>query len=452
MGYKVFFSRVTLNSNAGKEYEPFIFSALQSSKIMLLVGGSVAHIEATWVKNEWSRFLNLMSEDKLKEKHLIPLYFGIRPEELPRELAQLHALDMDRAVFYTELKENVTKILSLTSAFEAPPSIVENVSAEKNVSAENQFFRGENSLKAGNFSQARDFFEKALDYNAKEVKYYWASYLANNQARSIDELLAVDSINRIYSRLYQKNLELETDRLRPIFDAQNEIMTILSYSEKDSEYQKNADIVYDKIVDVHTTRQKVDVEYRNIYAKFQEREQEVNSEKQVIVDNIRELEKELSKNNGVIQAENAEIDKLHIPPTFVDMLKSQIINILLWPWTVFKYFKGINKPIWGYLVLFTVIVSFREAYFPGLILSALFFAVISIKPAMTRTKLLKLSSTSNRFIEGYEKENQEISNKINKLLPKLEEVDENITELIAKRDQTFSEVLAPLNGLRLYSK
>ena len=37
-GYKVFFSRITLEDKLGQEYEPYIFAALNSAKIMLAFG------------------------------------------------------------------------------------------------------------------------------------------------------------------------------------------------------------------------------------------------------------------------------------------------------------------------------------------------------------------------------------------------------------------------------
>ena len=37
-GYRVFFSRITLEDKLGQEYEPYIFAALNSAKVMLAVG------------------------------------------------------------------------------------------------------------------------------------------------------------------------------------------------------------------------------------------------------------------------------------------------------------------------------------------------------------------------------------------------------------------------------
>ena len=55
-GYKVFFSRITLQDKIGSAYEPYIFSALRSAKVMVVLGTSKENFEATWVRNEWSRF------------------------------------------------------------------------------------------------------------------------------------------------------------------------------------------------------------------------------------------------------------------------------------------------------------------------------------------------------------------------------------------------------------
>lgn len=54
-GFKVFFARVTLENHLGEEYEPYIFAALQSSRVMVVLGTSKEHFEALWVRNEWNR-------------------------------------------------------------------------------------------------------------------------------------------------------------------------------------------------------------------------------------------------------------------------------------------------------------------------------------------------------------------------------------------------------------
>ncbi len=109
-GYKVFFSRITLEDKLGKEYEPYIYSALKTSKVMLVVGTSKEHFEAVWVKNEWSRFKEFMKKDK--SKVMIPVYSKMDAYKLPEEFSNLQAQDMNKIGAMQDLIRGVKKILS----------------------------------------------------------------------------------------------------------------------------------------------------------------------------------------------------------------------------------------------------------------------------------------------------------------------------------------------------
>lgn len=76
-GRRVFFSRVSLEDIPGTQYEPYIFAALNSAKVMIVVGTSAENLNAVWVKNEWSRYLAMMRKDK--SKLLIPCYRDMDP-------------------------------------------------------------------------------------------------------------------------------------------------------------------------------------------------------------------------------------------------------------------------------------------------------------------------------------------------------------------------------------
>ncbi len=71
-GYKVFFSRITLEDKLGTAYEPYIFAALNSAKVMVVIGTKPEYFNAVWVKNEWSRFLSFIRGGA--KKILIPAY------------------------------------------------------------------------------------------------------------------------------------------------------------------------------------------------------------------------------------------------------------------------------------------------------------------------------------------------------------------------------------------
>ena len=108
-GYRVFFSRISLEDKLGREYEPYIFSALHSAKIMLVFGTDYEHFNAVWVKNEWSRFLRLMEDDD--EKALIPCFRDIDAYDMPKEFAHLQAQDMGKVGAMQDLLRGIEKIL-----------------------------------------------------------------------------------------------------------------------------------------------------------------------------------------------------------------------------------------------------------------------------------------------------------------------------------------------------
>lgn len=110
-GYKVFFSRITLEDKVGTEYEPYIYAALYSSKVMLTICSSKENIEAVWVKNEWSRFLGFRQNDN--SKTVLPLYFDMEKADLPDEFALLSAYDMSADGFTDELLRGIKKLIPL---------------------------------------------------------------------------------------------------------------------------------------------------------------------------------------------------------------------------------------------------------------------------------------------------------------------------------------------------
>lgn len=113
-GFKVFFSRITLEDKIGTAYEPYIFAALNSAKVMVVVGTKSEHFNAVWVKNEWSRFLSLIKNGE--DKILIPAYRDMDPYDLPEEFSHLQAQDMSKLGFMQDLVRGIKKILDNSSA------------------------------------------------------------------------------------------------------------------------------------------------------------------------------------------------------------------------------------------------------------------------------------------------------------------------------------------------
>lgn len=108
-GLRVFFSRISLEDKLGKDYEPCIYAALTSAKVMLMVTTDSDHCNAVWVKNEWKRYIDFMKTDR--EKVLIPVYKDISPYTLPDEFAKLQAQDMSKLGAIQDLAHGVEKIV-----------------------------------------------------------------------------------------------------------------------------------------------------------------------------------------------------------------------------------------------------------------------------------------------------------------------------------------------------
>ncbi len=108
-GYRVFFSRVSLEDKLGQEYEPYIFAALNSAKVMLVFGTDYEYFNAVWVKNEWSRYLMLMQNDP--QKFLIPCYRDIDAYDMPSEFRRLQAQDMGKIGAVQDLLRGIEKLI-----------------------------------------------------------------------------------------------------------------------------------------------------------------------------------------------------------------------------------------------------------------------------------------------------------------------------------------------------
>lgn len=117
LNYKVFFARRTLEDKLGTEFEPYIFSALNSSKVMLVVGTSKENLNSVWVKNEWSRYLSLIKKNGEK-KTLIPVYKGMDAYDLPDEFAILQAQSMDKVGAMQDLVNGIGKIIKPESTLD----------------------------------------------------------------------------------------------------------------------------------------------------------------------------------------------------------------------------------------------------------------------------------------------------------------------------------------------
>ena len=183
-GFKVFFSRITLEDKLGTAYEPYIFAALNSAKVMVVLGTKPEHFNAVWVKNEWSRYLSLVKNSNGK-KMLIPAYKDMDPYDLPEEFSHLQAQDMSKLGFMQDLIRGIKKIVS---AGAPKAEVKETVAVGGNVNVEPLLERAFMFLEDGDWGEANEYCEKVLDQDPKNARAYLGKLMAECRACRLEDL------------------------------------------------------------------------------------------------------------------------------------------------------------------------------------------------------------------------------------------------------------------------
>lgn len=182
-GLKVFFSRITLEDKLGTQYEPYIYAALSSAKVMLAFGTTYEYYDAVWVKNEWSRFLGMMKADK--RKVLIPCFKGLDAYDMPKEFRGLQAQDMAKLGWMQDLVRGVEKLCGKGgTASSAPNTVVQKTVVQESGKADNLMKRVYLYLEDRDFAKASEYIDKVLDVDAEYAPAYVAQILV---ARELTE-------------------------------------------------------------------------------------------------------------------------------------------------------------------------------------------------------------------------------------------------------------------------
>lgn len=185
-GLKVFFSRITLEDKLGQQYEPYIFAALNSAKVMVVIGSRPEYFNAVWVKNEWSRYLSLMKHDH--KRLLIPCYRDMDPYDLPEELSMLQSQDMSKIGFMQDLLRGVQKVMQQPTS--APQVVrVETATVETNAPGVTSLLkRAALFLEDGDTASAREYYDRVLDIDPECAEAYMGKVCAETGCRKESDL------------------------------------------------------------------------------------------------------------------------------------------------------------------------------------------------------------------------------------------------------------------------
>ena len=181
-GYRVFYSRITLENILGHEYEPYIYAALHSAKVMLVIGTKKEYMEAPWVKNEWSRFLKIMSSEK--GRLLIPCYRYMDPYDIPDELNVLQCQNLEKIGALEDIVRGIEKVLYSKKT----DSTETKGSDPANPSTGSLLERAQIFLDNGVYEKAIEYSERVLDLEPKNGNAYMIRLLADYKKNKTSDL------------------------------------------------------------------------------------------------------------------------------------------------------------------------------------------------------------------------------------------------------------------------
>jgi len=188
-GFKVFFSRITLEDKLGTAYEPYIFAALNSAKVMVVLGTRPEYFNAVWVKNEWSRYLSIIKNGE--NKILIPAYKDMDPYDLPEEFSHLQAQDMSKLGFMQDLIRGIQKI-TYSNTEKTTSANLNNISSSTNGNIAPLIDRAFLCIEDGEFNKADELLEQVLNLNPREPKAYIGKLLCELKLKKEDDLASLD--------------------------------------------------------------------------------------------------------------------------------------------------------------------------------------------------------------------------------------------------------------------
>ena len=234
-GFKVFYAAITLEGKLGSAYEPIIFAALNSAKVMLAIGTKPEYFNAVWVKNEWSRFLKIIAKDR--SKLLIPCYRDMDAYELPEEFAHLQAQDMGKIGFINDVVRGIQKVIKKDEPKQTTVVKETLIKSTTNANIVPLLKRAFMFLEDGEWDRADDFCEQVLNIDPECAEAYLGKLMTelrvNDRENLKNQKEPFDSYNN-----YKKTIRFADVKLKN---------TLIDYIEHINTRNEN-----DRLEEIHT--------------------------------------------------------------------------------------------------------------------------------------------------------------------------------------------------------
>lgn len=107
-GYRPFFSEREIKGREGSDYEALILYALFTSECMLIVCSDEDYLQTKWVKNEYSRFYEMLSNEG-KDRDAMAFAFYMRPIETLPSGKKVQGIDLSKPDAYSCIADFVQR-------------------------------------------------------------------------------------------------------------------------------------------------------------------------------------------------------------------------------------------------------------------------------------------------------------------------------------------------------
>ena len=231
---RVFFAEKSLQGS-NIEYEPHIYSALNSAKLMFVLTTGIENVNATWVKNEWKHFSHYIKEGL--DKTIRVVYDGIQPYDLPQELQKTQAIDHNAMGWDKAVKQAAESIFAVKE---------EKPTAKKETEVIRETVRTETTTSSNKVSNLYTIARRARDNNDSE-----------NAARYYDLILAEDPLSweaqfyTVYYQQMQTNIANISNAVIKLSNCISSVLRLVADSSEEQEMKiKNVKEIADKIISI----------------------------------------------------------------------------------------------------------------------------------------------------------------------------------------------------------
>lgn len=226
-GFAPFFSEREIRGRAGADYEAMILYALYTCETMLVVCNNDEYLQTPWVKNEFTRFKELVNNKEKESDSLTIVYEGSPIEKLPGFIGKIQGIDYGRSDASADIVEfvknhtpfarakreeskrkNEKQTQEIFGKIEKQEKFVQQLEEQlKNVGSntvagasstvKTLLVRANQEMEMENFEKATNFLEMVLERAPENSDAWWGLFLCDFKNRLGNKDLSYESIGKI---------------------------------------------------------------------------------------------------------------------------------------------------------------------------------------------------------------------------------------------------------------